>query len=149
VRSYIVLSLACGFLLSAAGRAADTTAKKELDRLQGVWVVESMQQDAKATSKLKKWLKVEIKDNVRLHTLADGSVIRRLIALHPAKDLRRIEFYVEEDGKKVNTKKGIYQLDGDTLTLCFPIKWDGTPPRDFATPDDSGTKLVVLKRAKK
>jgi uncharacterized protein (TIGR03067 family) len=43
--------------------------------------------------------------------------------------------------------KGIYEIDGDNLKICFAI--EGERPTKFESPADSVQMLIVLKRIKK
>jgi RNA polymerase sigma factor (sigma-70 family) len=47
------------------------------------------------------------------------------------------------------TLKGIYQLEGDTLKLCLPVKGDQVRPGEFKASPGSNRHLVVLKRMPK
>jgi uncharacterized protein (TIGR03067 family) len=51
------------------------------------------------------------------------------------------------EGKE--TTLGIYELDGDTLKLCWSEKDPDHRATRFASDEDSGQTVVVLKRAKK
>jgi len=64
--------------------------------------------------------------------------------LDPSKKLKTIDLTTEFDGQKM-TLKGIYQLDGDDLKICFGQQ----RPKEFPGKVDSGTVLYVLKRDKK
>jgi uncharacterized protein (TIGR03067 family) len=66
------------------------------------------------------------------------------IELDPSKKPKTIDLTTEFDGQKA-TLKGIYQLDGDELKICFGQQ----RPKEFPTKVDSGTMLYVLKRDKK
>jgi uncharacterized protein (TIGR03067 family) len=63
--------------------------------------------------------------------------------LDPTAKPKRIDVIVE-DGK---IARGIYQLEGDTLKLCFDKDAGGERPTKFAT-DDTTYGLIVLKRKK-
>ena len=43
--------------------------------------------------------------------------------------------------------KGIYEIDGDSLKICFAI--EGERPKKFESAEGSTTMLIVLKRIKK
>jgi uncharacterized protein (TIGR03067 family) len=42
-----------------------------------------------------------------------------------------------------------YELDGDTLKLCLPIRLEKERPTEFAAPEKSEVLLLTLKRVKK
>ena len=46
-----------------------------------------------------------------------------------------------------NVLRGIYRIDGDTLTLCWNAEPGGVRPVDFTAKSGSNRRLVFLKRA--
>jgi len=66
-------------------------------------------------------------------------------SMDPKKDPGHLD--LREPGMQGELMKGIYKLDGDTLTLCLSMK--GDRPTAFASPAGSMVILVTLKRMKK
>ena len=56
-------------------------------------------------------------------------------------------FDLREPGMKGELIRGIYKLDKDTLTVCLSLM--GDRPTAFASPVNSTTILITLKRVKK
>jgi uncharacterized protein (TIGR03067 family) len=50
-------------------------------------------------------------------------------------------------GKGEVATKGIYKLDGDTLTLCYVL--NGDRPTKIESPPNSSVRMMTLKRLKK
>lgn len=79
-----------------------------------------------------------------------------LIRIDPTKKPRAIDLWVDESqfGKSVEATfkepplLAIYELDGDTLRVCWAPLEKRERPAEFASKPGSGHSLVVLKRAK-
>jgi uncharacterized protein (TIGR03067 family) len=122
-------------------------AKEELDKLQGEWTMVSLEQKGKkAPEDMVKRYRLTIKGDqwaVSIDGMA-GSVIT--FKIDPAKSPREIDMVLKM-GDRESVSKGIYKLEGDTLTLCRTVG-DVARPKEFKTTAEAGV-LVVWKRAPK
>jgi uncharacterized protein (TIGR03067 family) len=122
------------------------TTLKELEKMQGVWKITSVEQDAKADNSLKEGT-VTISGNQFTTKLGDTVLRKGTVALDPSKEPKTIDLTYEDGPKKGNSSLGIYNLDGTSWTLVF-----GPPgksrPTTFQRKPNSGQRLMVLQPAK-
>jgi uncharacterized protein (TIGR03067 family) len=145
----IVLSiLAAGFLVAAAP-APDDAVKKEMARLEGTWSVKALTVDGKQVpeediSKLKVVLKGDT------YTLeADGKVAEEgTWTIDPTKKPKTIDTTPKTGDNKGKPSQGIYQLDGDTLKMCFGPTGKEDRPKEFESKEGTKYELGVYKREK-
>jgi uncharacterized protein (TIGR03067 family) len=50
-------------------------------------------------------------------------------------------------GKDMKSK-GIIKVDGETVTICYPVEPDAARPKEFKSDEKAKTMLFVLKKAK-
>ena len=137
-------------LFAAPAPAEDK--KKDEELIQGTWTVVSREMAGKKTpdAEIKAWPKWIIKDGT---ITADDGKKKEVIPykLDPSKKPKAIDLTMELaiDGKGKKTYPYIYELDGDTLKLCWSEKDPDHRPTEFTGKEDSGQTLMVLKRAKK
>jgi uncharacterized protein (TIGR03067 family) len=135
--------LLAAFLLLASG-------KDDMDKLQGEWTVASMDLGGKAMGEEQRkdwrlvvtgdeWLQKSNRDNLK--------TLKMTFQVDPAKNPKEIDFKWTEPGGKEWTLKGIYQLDGDTLTVCKRNQDNEDRPKEFQA--GATTLLAVYKRAEK
>jgi uncharacterized protein (TIGR03067 family) len=134
-------------LVIATALAADTRddAKQAADRLEGTWKVVSMERDGKKVSREEaEKMRVEFKGQRYAFRGGDEDYDGTFRADASQKP-KHIDTVVKQGGKTINAR-GIYELDGDTLKICWS---DGDErPTAFATKPDSGLRMLVLRREK-
>ena len=119
-----------------AGRKKDAP-KTDLDRLQGIWSVVSIEEGGKP-AKLEK--AVFMVDGKRACWQTSESEMLGGLYLDPASKPKTYDFVMSE-----RTMEGIYSLDGDTLRLCHDVP-EAKRPVGFTTAKGSHQVLLVLKR---
>jgi uncharacterized protein (TIGR03067 family) len=123
-------------------------AKDDLKKLQGTWECVSMERegDEVPPEHLKGSSVVYEDDLVTLYR--DGELFRRsIITLDPSKTPKRINTWDLAGPYADDSVPGIYQIDGDTLKLCFS-RPKVARPVEFTTKKDPGFLYVVYKRKK-
>jgi uncharacterized protein (TIGR03067 family) len=139
----LVLALATG-----AEEPNDAAAAKDLKRMQGDWVVVSMEVDG---------MKIPEEDATAYFRSVKGdqytvSRYRKLVGkgtvkLDVTKKPRAIDALPAGASGEGKSLLGIYEFDGNKLKLCFARP--GSPrPTDFASKEGSGHNLTVWQREK-
>jgi len=123
----------------------DETSREDLDKLQGIWRTVAVEVDG---SPVASWLF----ENAKLVITGDRFTLRNPL---PDAD-QRMEGVLKLDAGKVPKQlkltldggqilEEIYELEGNTLRVCYPIK-DVNRPTSFNTTAKSGLSLVVYER---
>jgi uncharacterized protein (TIGR03067 family) len=122
-------------------------AKQELDKLQGEWTLVSTEVRGKKRPDTENAVsKLTISENQWVVTYRDfRSNARATIEIDPSKDPKTIDLTLRGEEEPA---RGIYKLEGDTLTVCYNATVGGERPKEFKTTQETGV-LDVLKRAKK
>ena len=136
------LVLAAGFLV-----AADDP-KDELKKLEGTYkMVSSEEKGKKLPDETVKDATLKIAGDK--HTAKVGNVT--IVGIHkvdPTKKPAEIDASDTEGPFKGMTRLGIYKLEGDLFTFCFPLPGKDRPVQ-FSTTSGTGHVLVVWKKEKK
>lgn len=122
--------------------------KKDEEKIQGNWAVVSREFIGKKTPEAElKAMKVTIKDGTI--TMDDGKKKKKIpYKLDPSKKPKAIDLAnTGIEGKE--TTLAIYELDGDTLKICWSEKDPEHRATRFASDKGSGQTMIVLKREKK
>lgn len=134
------------FSLVAAGSSQESKGKSDQEQIQGTWkVVEAEQDGMKPPQQFLDNFKVTFKGDKAVPEGVQGS--EATFKLDSDKKPRQIQITPNEGGGS-RVMKGIYQIDGDTLKLCFRRGENAEPPTEFSGAAGTGNMLMVLKRQK-
>src|SRR5208283_26079 len=143
MRPVALLLMTTGFLVVSGVLAQD---KKETEKLDGKWLVISVERDGKPDDSLKGAVRTNAGDSYTL-TPKDGKGIPGTFKVDPTKKPKTMDMMPGEGRYKGKTLLGIYELEGDTLKICFAEPGKDRPS-DFASKPGSGVVLAIHKREK-
>jgi uncharacterized protein (TIGR03067 family) len=128
-------------LLVSSASAAD---EKDLN---GAWTAsEATRNGAKVSDDLVKSATVVFADGKYTASLGDITETGTF-KIDRAKKPNTIDMKPSDGAKKGTTTPGIFELDGDTLKLCFALETN-RQPSDFTSTADNKHFVVVYKRKK-
>jgi uncharacterized protein (TIGR03067 family) len=147
--SLVALFCAVGF--AASGAPADDKADlaKEVQKFQGAWTFESSEAGGQALpADALKGLVLTFEGD--RHTVKKGDDVIQAGAqkLDPSKSPKAIDVTMTEGPSKGMVLLGIYEIDGDTLKVCFDLTGKKRPT-EFKSPPGSENFVNVHKRVKK
>jgi uncharacterized protein (TIGR03067 family) len=150
--SLVPLFCAVGFAaLGWSGAPADDKADlgKEVRKFQGTWTIESSETGGKAIppGELKGLIVIFEGDK---HTVKRGDEVIQVGTqkLDPSESPKAIDVTMTEGPNKGAVMLGIYEIDGDTLKVCFDPRGKKRPT-EFKSPPGSENFVNVHKRVKK
>jgi uncharacterized protein (TIGR03067 family) len=150
--SYVALFCALGFAASGgSGTWADDKAdlEKEVRKFQGTWTFESSETGGKKipADELKGFILIFEGDK---HTVKKGDEVIQVGTqkINPSKSPKTIDVTMTEGPSKGKVMLGIYEIDGDTLKVCFDSQGKKRPT-EFKSSPDSEYFVNVHKRVKK
>jgi uncharacterized protein (TIGR03067 family) len=148
----VTLLCALGLVvLGGTGTRADGKAdvEKELKKFHGVWTFASVEAGGKKVpaGDLKGMTITFAGDK---YTVKQGDKVIQVGTqkLDPSRSPKAIDVKVTEGLQKGAVMLGIYEIDADTLKVCFDEQGKKRPT-EFKSPAGSGTFVNVHKRAKK
>jgi len=121
--------------------AKHDTAKTDLDRLQGVWSVVSIEQQGGKPSKLNKAAFFMVDGKRACWQISGSDEMQGGLYLDPTSKPKTYDLAMS-----TRTIEGIYSLEGDTLRLCYDLGTESKRPGGFITEKGSQQFLLVLKR---
>jgi len=141
----LLLSAVAVGLLTAADKPESDAVKKEMDKLQGYWEVtaaEGAGLDADA-----KQLKLVFTGDKLAFSKGNKAVHEATYKVDPSQKPRTIDITHVTGPQQGKTFRGIYELEGDQLKIC----WSGDGEKrstEFAVKPKTTQALLTLKRGK-
>jgi uncharacterized protein (TIGR03067 family) len=134
------------------GTPADTLggdpARADLETLQGRWKIASLIVDGREVEDTEiKGTKLVLEGDEYKAILGE-QILKVRLKLDPSRTPKVIDMTYRDESTENRTFRGIYKLDGDTVTICRPTRPEGQRPTEFAAPADSKQILIVVKREK-
>jgi uncharacterized protein (TIGR03067 family) len=143
------LILATSLMLATGITPDEPKGKNDMDKLAGTWTCTSAVNDGKPLS-------AEVRQQLRLTLTKEGGyktergdqvLFDSTFTIDPAKTPRRIDITGTEGENAGKTAQGIYELDGDTLKICYTMPGKDRP-KAFESKEGSRATFVVWKRVK-
>jgi uncharacterized protein (TIGR03067 family) len=131
-------------LIAAPPRDVTLDVREELRKLQGVWHVVALQlRGQKATADQLEEVKPTLTFDGETAVFQSGPGVERVVRvrLGGTRMVTEIDFI----GAQKRLEKGVYQLDGETLTICFAASGEERPG-GFVTSSERSHWLMVLRR---
>jgi uncharacterized protein (TIGR03067 family) len=147
MKSLVVAGVAL-VLLVGADKLVGQEAEEELAKLAGTWTLESRSSGGKEFKQAKALqLQVRIEGDKWTVLVKGRPTDTDRIVLDPTQDPKTIDRIAEKDGR-TTTVRGIYKVEGDTLTVANGAANDKKRPEKFESAEGSSTILSVYTRAK-
>ena len=135
--------LAAAVLVASAALLGQAELSKELQALQGTWVISSV--DGKPVPDTNPEVDLVIEGNKYTQVL-DGKVTERgEIRLDPSKKPMAIDFFIKEGDDANKAQFGVIKMEGAAITFKLNAPAEPTRPTDF-TPADGYTVFVATKK---
>jgi uncharacterized protein (TIGR03067 family) len=142
LKPFVTLTLLLSF--SLAVWSADA---KDSDAIQGTWLPMTAELGGKMfPDEVRKTIKLVIKDGK--YTVTVGKLVDQgTLKLNPAAKPKKMDITGTDGPNKGKTIPAIYELDGDTLRICYDLSGK-SHPTEFKTTEATQLYLVTYKREK-
>src|SRR5579884_29831 len=145
MRAALGLSVGLFLLIGSAIGAADEGNKFNANKLVGTWTYISSEKNGQKSDQdsLKEGKVIIAKDKITLEGSAGTFVLK--YKLNTTKKPVTIDLEMTEGAGQGSTAKGIIDVKGDELKLCYSASDEA--PKKFEAKEGSDHRLVILKRA--
>jgi uncharacterized protein (TIGR03067 family) len=127
----------------------DEAVKKELQQLDGTWVVTSLTIRGQNVAQIADAnLKLILKDGRFTVKAGDKVLGEGTFKIDPSRKPKTMEQTSTTGEGKGKTSLGIYEIDGDTLRSCFNAAGKDTRPTEFGSKVGTELELAIYKREK-
>jgi uncharacterized protein (TIGR03067 family) len=142
LKSFLAFALVISFsLVTFADDAKDSAA------LQGTWLPAAAELGGKPfPDEIRKTIKLVVKEDK--YTVTVGTKLDKgSVKLNSSAKPKRMDITSSEGPNKDKTFKAIYEIDGDTLKVCYELA-GGDYPTEFKSTEENGWYLVKYKKEK-
>jgi uncharacterized protein (TIGR03067 family) len=147
-RFRLILLLSLIAAIPGFGAPGKDNAEDDLAKLQGQWVVVSLEHRGHVAAPGDFEGQSSLYEKNRWTWKVGDKVMRRgIVTLDSTRSPKAINTWDSDGPHEDETVPGIYQIDGDTLKLCFAMPGEKRPT-EFSTQSGTGAFLVVYKRKK-
>ena len=146
MKARLLIMAVVGLFLAAVACKADD-AKKELEKWQGTWTLVGAEEKGQRTSDedLKK-VPVTLTSKDDKFTIKFGDqMMEGTFKIYPDKKPKAYDAKGTDPEGKTHESIGIYEIDGDTLKVCF-VQADKERPKEFKTEAASDAAIHTYKK---
>ena len=142
----IILSTLGTILLVTFLVAAPAPKDTDQEKIQGTWILESVESQGQTFIEQYKDWTFNIKDD-KLTIKVGGKVTKEyIIKIDPDKKPKTVDL-TREIGGRTLTELGIYELDGDTWKMCND-EAGIMRPTEYGTKEGTQLEVIIMKRVK-
>jgi uncharacterized protein (TIGR03067 family) len=146
IRLSVALLMVLLFPLIASSADAKDGAK-DIDKMQGTWLKsEAELAGEKYPDEIRKSIKLVIKDDKYTVTVGNERPDKGTMKLDPSANPKTMDIASTDGPNKGKTFLTIYEIDGDTLRVCYDLSGKSRPT-EFKTKPKTQLYLVTYKRS--